>query len=199
MSELSDEQLLLQYRRGRTAAFSLLISRYEKELYHFLIRFCRDRQVAEDLFQETFLQVHLSAHTFDADRRFRPWIFTIGANKARDYLRREGKKQMAALSAPIDGGDSQGRTFVDLMEADLDLPQEESEKAETRLLVQQVLTELPDHLREVLLLAYFHQFAYREIAEMLTIPLGTVKSRLHAAVAAFGDIWKKRHPDAGSE
>lgn len=194
MSQLTDEQLLLQYQRGRTGAFTYLIGRYEKELFHFLIRFCGDRQIAEDLFQETFLQVHLSAHTFDTNRRFRPWIFTIGANKARDYLRREGKKTAAALSAPLNSSDGEGRTFLDLMEADLELPEEESLREETRQLVQQVLSELPEHLREALLLAYFHQFAYREIAQMLGIPLGTVKSRLHAAVAAFGEIWKKRHP-----
>lgn len=79
------------------------------------------------------------------------------------------------------------------MAGDLPMPAEEVEREETRELVQVVIGEMPEHLREVLLLAYFHQFAYKQIADMLSIPLGTVKSRLHAAVATFAELWKKRY------
>jgi RNA polymerase sigma-70 factor (ECF subfamily) len=83
------------------------------------------------------------------------------------------------------------------MEGEVPQPTDEAEQAETRELVRQVMAEMPEHLREVLLMAYFHQFAYKQIAEMLSIPLGTVKSRLHAAVAAFSELWKRRY-DKGS-
>jgi RNA polymerase sigma-70 factor (ECF subfamily) len=157
-----------------------------------------DRQpaVAEDLFQETFLQVHESAHTFDVERRFRPWLFTIGANKARDYLRKARRRHTLPLSAPISGEAGEaGGSFADLLEGDLPLPPEGAETQETAELVRQVVDEMPDHLREILLLAYFQQFPYKQIAEILEIPLGTVKSRLHAAVAAFADIWKHRYEE----
>jgi RNA polymerase sigma-70 factor (ECF subfamily) len=68
-----------------------------------------------------------------------------------------------------------------------------------RDLVRQTIADLPDHLREILLLAYFHQLPYRDIARMLRIPLGTVKSRLHAAVGSFAQLWKQRHGQTGRE
>ena len=83
----SDEKLLEDYRHGDKGSFAKLVSRYQRELYHFLVRFLGNRSSAEDVFQETFLQVHQSAEQFDTQRRFRPWLFTIAANKARDLIR----------------------------------------------------------------------------------------------------------------
>lgn len=193
LNELRDEEVVARYRDGDQAAFEELVGRFRQELFHFLVRFVSNRAAAEDLFQETFLQVHLSIHTFDLSRNFKPWLFTIAANKARDWLRRNSRQQAAPLSAMVDSSQDDGRTFIDLLEADLPLPTEDMEKQETRELVQEVIGALPDHLREVLLLAYFHRFAYKEIAAMLGIPLGTVKSRLHAAVGTFAELWKSRY------
>lgn len=189
---ISDEQLVAKYRSGETWAFEELVGRYRQELFHFLIRFAGGRAAAEDLFQEAFLQVHLSADTFDVTKRFKPWLFTIAANKARDYLRKKGRRQAAPLSAEINAGGDDGRQFIDLLEADLPLPEDVASDAESRARIKQVVDEMPEHLREILVLAYFNQFAYKEIAEMLGIPLGTVKSRLHAAVGTFADLWKSR-------
>jgi RNA polymerase sigma-70 factor (ECF subfamily) len=189
----SDEDLLQRHLDGDPGAFAQLVERYQLELFHFLIRFTGERVAAEDLFQESFLQVHLSARTFDPERRFKPWLFTIAANKARDFLRRNHRRQTAPLSAPVDEGRADERAFIDLMQADLPLPHENLQQREVQELVRQVVAELPDHLREILLLSYFHSFAYKEIADMLAIPLGTVKSRLHAAVAAFAQQWKERY------
>ncbi len=194
-SALKDEQLVVAYREGDVPALAELIGRYEKELFHFLIRFAGNRAFAEDLFQETFLQVHQSAKTFDATKRFKPWLFTIAANKARDHLRREKRKRTAPLSALIDPTQESGASFIDLMEADVPLPDDTADEQEIADLVRELAQQLPDHLREVLVMAYFHQFAYKEIAEMLSIPLGTVKSRLHAAVGTFAQLWKARYPE----
>lgn len=188
-SEISDEQLIDRYRAGEDQAFEALVRRYRAELFHFLVRFAGGRAAAEDVFQETFLQVHQSIETFDTRRRFKPWLFTIAANKARDYLRRRARRPAAPLSAPV-GGEEEGQTFVDLMEADLPLPEQTAEDAETSERVRQAIEQLPDHLREILLLAYFQKFSYAQISEVLGIPLGTVKSRLHAAVANFAEKWK---------
>lgn len=197
LEQMTDESLLASYQAGRAEAFEVLVERYRQELFHFLLRFVRRRATADDLFQETFLQVHLSADTFDPSRRFRPWLFTIGANKARDFLRRNMRQRAAPLSAGLDPSNPQGRSFADLLEADLPMPPENASDEETRELVRAAVEDLPDHLREVLVLAYFHQFAYKDIAEMLSIPLGTVKSRLHAAVGTFADLWKARYAGNG--
>ncbi len=185
--------MVTRYREGEQAAFSLLVDRYQRELFHFLFRFLGKRAAAEDVFQDTFLQIHLSIDSFDVDRRFKPWLFTIAANKARDHLRRKSQRPLAPLSAPLDASQDQGRQFIDLVESQLILPDEQVEQQEVRDLVRQAVEALPEHLREILLLAYFQRLAYAEIAEVLGIPLGTVKSRLHSAVASFAQEWKRNY------
>ncbi len=194
LEDLTDEQLLGRHRSGDEKAFEVLIERYRLELFHFLARFLGDRTSADDIFQEAFIQVHISAGTFDTSRRFKPWLFTIAANKARDHLRKNKRQKAASLSASVDQHQDGGQAFIDLMEADLPLPQEKAQQKETGQIVRDVVSSLPEHLREVLLLAYFNRMAYREIAENLGIPLGTVKSRLHAAVGTFAELWKAQAP-----
>jgi len=195
--DATDEQLLAWHREGVPGAFDVLVRRYERELYQFLARFVGDRAAADDLFQETFLQVHLAAERFDVSRRFKPWLFAIGANKGRDFLRMNRRQSPVPLSAPVDAED--GRSFADLLEADAVPIFTVLASRELQEQVRQVVHGLPEHLREVLLLAYFHQFAYREIAEMLNIPLGTVKSRMNAAVGTFARAWKRGPGREGSE
>ena len=86
-------------------------------------------------------------------------------------------------------------SFIDLLEADMPMPQENLATAELQALVGRTIDEMPEHLKEILLLAYFQKFAYGEIAQMLKIPLGTVKSRLHTAVATFAKCWKLQNLD----
>jgi RNA polymerase sigma-70 factor (ECF subfamily) len=184
----TDEGLLVAYLDGDRSAFTKLINRYKDELLHFLIRFLGSRAAAEDVFQETFLQVHLSAQTFDATRRFKPWLFTIAANKARDYHRKHSRNAPMSLSASIDSN-GEGESFVDLVQANVDDPNVPLLDAERSQLVKQVVDSMPAHLREILLLSYFQRLSYNQIADSLEIPLGTVKSRLHAAVASFAKAW----------
>ncbi len=191
MSELSDEQLLAQHRAGDASAFEHLIRRHHDDLLRFLVRLTGDRAAAEDVFQDAFLQVHISASTFDTTRRFKPWLFTIAANKGRDHLRKKTRRRTLTLSAPVggSGGDS-GVSFIDLMEVDCKAPNDAMDEAERDAQVQEAVDRLPWTLREILLLAYFQKLTYAQIADELGIPLGTVKSRLHASVAAFAKQWK---------
>ena len=187
----TDEQLLDSYRHGDKGGFAQLVERYQRELFHFLVRFLGDRAAAEDVFQETFLQVHQSADQFDPTRRFRPWLFTIAANKARDLMRSQARRPTNPLQASISPGNEESGQFIDLMESAAAAPGARLEKEELQRLVHSTVMEMPDHLREILLLSYFHQFPYKQISEILNIPLGTVKSRLHAAVAHFADRWPR--------
>ena len=192
---VTDEQLLADYVHGDQRAFSELIRRYQQELFAFLARFVADATTADDLFQETFVQVHKNANGFDPERRFRPWLFTIAANKARDYLRSAGRKHTQSLDNTTGGSGTSGEeatAFIDLMKSDMAPPPVELENAEDIAAVQQVLAEMSPLYKEVLVMSYFHGFAYKEIADMLQIPLGTVKSRLHSALAAFAKAYKIR-------
>ena len=186
----TDESLLAAYRHGDRASFSRLVERYQRELFHFLVRFVGDRAAAEDLFQESFLQVHQSANQFDAQRRFRPWLFTIAANKARDYLRAQARRPANQLQAAISPANDDSGEFIDLMKHPNAGPSAPMERRELQEMVQKTVMDMPANLREILLLSYFHQFSYKQIGEILEIPLGTVKSRLHAAVAFFADRWR---------
>ena len=185
---ISDEQLLLRYTRGDLEAFTTLVKRYERELFAFLARFLGDSTLAEDVFQETFLQIHLSADSFDVSRRLKPWLFTIAANKARDAMRRRFRRPAAELDAPVASGQDDVH-FIDLIPANIPSPTERIENHEASEAVQRIIRQMPENLKIVLLLSYFHEFAYKEIAEVLTVPLGTVKSRLHLAVKEFARQW----------
>ena len=186
----TDEELLVAHLDGDGSAYPELMDRYKNELLHFLIRFVGSKAAAEDVFQETFLQIHISGATFDPKRRFKPWLFTIAANKGRDWHRKHSKRTVVSLSQEIGGGEGETARFIDLMESDTELPDADLLNSEQINDVRKAVDELPSHLREILLLNYFQQMSYVQISDSLEIPLGTVKSRLHAAVAAFRNAWQ---------
>jgi len=190
-AQVTDEMLLQRHLDGDGEAFGALMRRHQQELLAFLTRFMGSRAMAEDAFQEAFLQLHISAATFDTARRLKPWLFTIAANKARDALRSRARRSAAPLDATIGGVEDQD-TYASVMPSGVSAPEEKLMNFETRLAVQKMVGMLPENLRLVLVLCYFHDFAYKEIADMLNLPLGTVKSRLHAAVGRFAGLWKAR-------
>jgi RNA polymerase sigma-70 factor (ECF subfamily) len=187
----TDQKLLQEYLDGKAGSFELLVRRHTRELFQFVLRFTGDSVAAEDVVQETFLQVYSSARTFDPRRRFKPWLFTIAANKARDALRRRNRRHEVPFDANIGDENETGRRFVDLLSADDTTPDEALLADEKRQVVRDVVESMPDNLSEVLILAYYHRFPYKEIGEIVGIPLGTVKSRLHAAVVCFGERYRE--------
>lgn len=188
LADRPDEALMAAYLAGDRQAFVVLVERYRVELHQFLTRFLGSAAAADDVFQETFLQVHLAGHSFDQERVFKPWLFTIAANKARDWHRRQKRRSAVSLDAPLKS-DAEGARLIDLIQSDSASPAAPSEADEQRTQVASVVNALPHHYREILLLSYFQRMSYNQVAEVLDIPLGTVKSRLHAAVAAFADRW----------
>jgi RNA polymerase sigma-70 factor (ECF subfamily) len=186
----TDERLLAEYFAGDRSGFEALVRRYHKELFRFALRFTNSSAAAEDVVQEAFLQVHLAGSSFDMSRRFKPWLFTIAANKARDWLRSRSRRHEVPLDAPINGSGEGGESFGGLLAGDDPSLDESLETEEKRRVVQRVIRKMPEHLREALVLGYFHRFPYKEMAEILDVPLGTVKSRLHAAVGHFARCYQ---------
>ena len=109
--------------------------------------------------------------------------------------RRQKRPSALSLSAPVGGADGEETDFIDLLESDEVQPAEPLLENEQQQLVKQVVDEMPQQYREILLLSYFQKMSYSQIAECLQIPLGTVKSRLHSAVAHFADSWKTARHD----
>lgn len=190
MTTPTDEQLLADYVAGQIDGFELLVRRHSQELFRFLARFTGSGTMAEDIAQEAFLQVHLSAASFDKSRRFKPWLFTIAANKARDQMRSRRRRPEIPLDAHVGAEEDESQRFLDFLADSSAAPADTAEHEEEREFVRTLLSRLPEHLREVLVLSYYHRFPYKEIAEILDVPLGTVKSRLHAAVGQFGQSYR---------
>jgi RNA polymerase sigma-70 factor (ECF subfamily) len=185
----SDEQLLVEYRdRGDRPAFEELVHRYEKELYGYLRNYLGDPEMAEDVFQQTFLQVHLKCDQFESERKVRPWLYAVATNQAIDFRRRNRRHRMASLDKRI-GRDTEtdNGTFVELFDSPDRGPLEESERLEQGDRLRNAVDELPEQTRQVIMLVYFQGLKYREAADILSIPVGTVKSRLHAAIQKLGE------------
>ncbi|MHC5089967.1 MAG: RNA polymerase sigma factor [Planctomycetota bacterium] len=190
LHEVSDSELLQQYRLGDEQAFKEIVSRYKNTLYAFLRRFVNREDIVEDVFQETFLQLYTSQDSFDTSRPLRPWLFTIAANKAKDALRKMQRQSSMSLGAIADAGDFSVDEVVNIFTSYEVTPEDEVSAEETALRVRQIIADMPDNLRGILILAYFEQFSYKHMAEILSIPIGTVKSRLHTAVVYFMKKWK---------
>jgi RNA polymerase sigma-70 factor, ECF subfamily len=191
LKKLTDAQLLGRYTDGDEAAFREIVSRYKNSLYVFLKQFLNRQDLVEDVFQETFLQLFTSKESFDTSRPLRPWLFTIAANKARDALRKWQRTPAVTIGTIADSQELSFDEVLNAIASDNTTPHGQLEKNETTILVKEVIANMPVNLREILLLAYFKGFSYKQIADILSIPIGTVKSRLHSAVGCFAKLWKE--------
>jgi RNA polymerase sigma-70 factor, ECF subfamily len=181
---LSDEDLLLAYRSGGDRqAFEELVRRFEKELYGYLRHYLGDAEMAEDVFQQTFLQVHLKCAQFEEGRKVRPWLYTVATNQAIDYQRRNRRHRAASLDRRS-ARDSEGEpgALIEMLGGTESVPGDEVESAEQVEQLRRAVDELPETTRQVVMLVYFQGLKYREAAKILGIPVGTVKSRLHTAI-----------------
>lgn len=191
-----DEELLERFRQGLEEAFATLVRRYERELYGYLRRYLGDATLAEDVFQNTFFQVVKKLDQYESGRPVKPWLYTIATNQAIDAMRRQNRHQAVSLdqarnSSGEGAGASDGelRNLLDNLESRLPTPQDLAEGQERRERIRAAVDRLPDFLRQVLVLAYYQGLKYREIADTLDIPVGTVKSRLHAALVKLHELW----------
>jgi len=190
LEKQSDSQLLQYYKTGNEDAFREIVTRYKHPLYAFLRRFLNRQDLVEDVFQDTFLQLYSSRDSFDFKRPLRPWLFTIAANKARDALRKQQRSSSFSLSAIANSSNISIDDVVNILASYDITPDKEVVNNETEHRVREVVANMPENLREILILAYFEQFSYKQMAQILSIPIGTVKSRLHTAVAHFTKKWK---------
>jgi RNA polymerase sigma-70 factor (ECF subfamily) len=190
LTSCSDEELLARFRKGSQEAFALLVRRYERELYGYLRRYLGDGNLADDVFQNTFLQLYVKIAHYEPGRPVRPWLYTIATHQAIDALRRNGRHQALSLDQNREElPDGEVRGLVDLLETKGVSPLDAVEGQELRMRVRTAVDHLPSFLRQVVILAYYQGLKYREIAEILDIPVGTVKSRLHAALCRLQEAW----------
>lgn len=196
LAQTSDEALLARYRdSGQTKDFDALVHRYENELYRYLARYLGDKALAEDVFQNTFLQVHLKRALYEDGRPVRPWLYAIATHQAVDALRKTGRHPTVSIDQRVASSEADAGSLVDILVSEESDPLDELQGQERAEWVRDSVAKLPETLRQTLILAYNQDLKYREIAEILKIPVGTVKSRLHAALAKLQQMAKSANRD----
>ena len=176
MSEVSDSELVRRCMRGDDDAYRLLVQRHERPVYHIIWRMVANTEDARDLTQETFVKVFRALDQFDQNRTFSYWINKIAANQAIDFLR---KRRLRTVSIDVDPDDDERRPPI--LRDGAPLPDRLLEQHKTREYLGRLVERLAPHYRVVVHLRHHQQRSYEEIAEMLDLPLGTVKARLHRA------------------
>lgn len=173
---LNDTELIVEYLEGDDQAFEQLLKSYLSAVYNFIFQMTRDRAVAEDLTQETFIKAWKHLARFDQKKSFKTWLFTIAKNTTYDFFK---KKKMIPFSY---FEDEEGKNRLDTVSEGTPLPDEVLAAAETSKELDHALQRIPQQYRELLLLAYREDFSLQEIAEILATPYNTIKSRHQRAL-----------------
>ena len=181
LQALGDQEVVELAKAGREAAYRELLRRYERPVFSLIFRMVRDRSLAEDLAQETFVKVLNALGSYRPEYKFSSWIFKIANNAAIDQLRR---RELDTLS--LDG--SPDARTADEVEATAlqatdraETPLEELESRETGAAIEQAIGRLRPEYRTCILLRHVEGRTYEEIAEVMDLPLGTVKTYIHRA------------------
>lgn len=163
---------------GEQAAFGDLMKRYKKPVYHMILKMVRNVDDAEDLTIESFSKAFKSLHKFKKDYTFSTWLFRIATNNTIDFIRKKRLDTISIHSAYTDdNGESVGLEVVDRK---MD-PEEATIDLQKRELVRVFVEKLPPRYRKLVMLRYFDELSYEEIAQEMESPLGTVKAQLHRA------------------
>jgi RNA polymerase sigma-70 factor (ECF subfamily) len=190
LTNCSDEDLLNRFCKGQKEAFGVLVRRYERELHGYLRRYLGDADLADDVFQNTFVQVFVKSDQYESGRPVRPWLYTIATNQAIDALRRNGRHQAVSLDQYREESyEGEVHSLLETLEGRGPGPLDLAQGQERRERIRASVDRLPDFLRQVLILAYYQGLKYRDIADIVGIPVGTVKSRLHAALVKLQEMW----------
>jgi len=179
LTERTDEEVAALVQRGDVEAFGTLVGRYEEKMLRYARRFLLESDDAKDLVQDVFIKAYTNIRGFDATRRFSPWLYRIAHNEFINALKKR-----------------RGRETVSLFYFDIFLPHPMAEetadsganRAEVRRLIGSSLDKLGPKYREPLVLYYFQDMSYQEIAEILQVPTSTVGVRLRRGRALLKNI-----------
>jgi len=198
MSASSDEELLCAYRDGDMEAFKTLFHRYRGPLFNFLLRRVRDRGRAEEIYQDTWSKVIERCAEFRGDAKFSTWLYTIARNACVDHQRKMKFRRHASLD---EAQGSASRPMVERLANPGLAPDQLALGEALRERIARAVEELPEEQREVFLLRQLQGLGFKEVAEVLGVPVNTVKSRMRYALErlqlGLGDL--RERPAKGAE
>ncbi len=181
----SDDALVQRAKKGDLTAFDQLVARYYQRIYALAFQLLNNAEDAADATQETFVKAFEQLHTFRGASAFTTWLYRIAVNTCRDFLRRSRPIPFSQLA-----NDEKPDEF-DLATLTEPHPEEVMAQRERSGLVWTALQQLPEEVRQILVLCDVQGFSYSEVSAILGIPEGTVKSRLHRARHAFKEVWQQ--------
>lgn len=192
LSTLTDPQVIEEARRGSEAAYRELLSRYERPVFSLIFRMVRDREAAEDLAQETFIKILNNLDRYSPEFKFSSWLFKIANNLTIDHLRRRRVDTISIEGSPDAAtAESAKATSIAVVSGD-ESPLEELESRELGTAIERAIGKLRPEYRACIMLRHVEDKSYEEIAEIVKLPLGTVKTYIHRARhelrAALGDL-----------
>ncbi|MDR7080375.1 RNA polymerase sigma-70 factor (ECF subfamily) [Neobacillus niacini] len=164
-----------QVIKGDQDAFAEIVEIYSNSIYQLGYRMLGNRHEAEDIAQEAFIRAYVNIKSFNQDLKFSTWLFRIATNLCIDRIRK--KKPDYYLDAEVSGTD--GLTMYSQLSSNSPLPEKELESLELQETVQKEILKLPEKYRAVIVLKYIEELSLNEISEILDMPLGTVKTRIH--------------------
>lgn len=187
----SDEELVQAFLSGDHSAFEELVSRYQSTIMNMAYRMLGNRSDAADVCQEVFLLLLRKLHSFRGEAKFSTWLYRVAMNACHDYARRT-RRHVSLADSP---GEEMPEMEQRLPDENLDSPETSMEREEVRRRVQEAITRLPHKFKQVIFLHDISGYDYKEVAEILGINLGTVKSRLNRArnrlAAELEDYWEQ--------
>ncbi|HZG72995.1 MAG TPA: RNA polymerase sigma factor SigW [Chondromyces sp.] len=173
--DLIVKRRIKQVLKGDQNAFGEIVELYKDKVFQICYRMLGNRHEAEDVAQEAFIKAFVHIHTYNQDRKFSTWLYRIATNLCIDRIRK--KKPDYHLDAEVAG--TEGLTMYSQVASQERLPEEEVENLELQETIQQAILKLPEKYRSVIVLRYIEELPLQEISEVLDMPLGTVKTRVH--------------------
>lgn len=187
MDSETDEAYAAQTQKGDRNAFGVLVDRYQAKLHRYGKRFLSAQEDVEDIVQDVFVSAYKNIQSFDLSQRFSPWIYRIAHNAFVDGLKKKNRSPFIVMDFD---------TLLSHAVSDESVENEREQK-EMKAMLDKGLDQLSPKYRETLILYYLEELSYKEIADVLRVPIGTVSARVKRARKNLGDVYKKINIEHG--
>ena len=179
--QLTDQEIVVLARQGREAAYRELIGRYQRPVFSLIYRLVRDREKSEDLAQETFIKVLNALDRYDPSYKFSSWIFKIAHNTSLDHLRKKEPRTLSLEGSPHAESQSEQEASTIQALSTEETPEDYAASRELGATLEQAIAKLRPEYRTAIVMCHVEGRPYEEIAEVMGVPLGTIKTYIHRA------------------